>query len=152
MRTAPNVSVKDYEQGFPAEFERELIFLQSHYKFVHVYTSTASSCFITSDDPLLEFQCGEDMVLFLTITPHKLVRLSPRIEILKCEEACFEDFVNAMIWSKAFRYAFSHSDGIDVKKLEIIAQKWNMKPHWATQRFAIKGLSGGLPSRFQVQS
>ena len=152
MRNAPSGLVKDYEHGFPAEFEKELLFLQSHYKFVHVYTSTTSSCFITSDDPLLEFQCGEDMVLFLTITPQKLVRLSPRIETLKCEEACFEDFVNAMIWSKAFKYAFSHSDDVDVKKLEAIAEKWNMKPRWETQKVVIKGLLGGLPSRFQVQS
>jgi len=36
MRNAPMRAIGDYEREFPSEFEKELIYLQSNYKFLHV--------------------------------------------------------------------------------------------------------------------
>lgn len=139
---------KDFEREFPDEFEKELLFSESYYKFAHVYVCSGADFFITSDNPVVEVSCSEHFVRFLVLSPQKLVQFSSRNGRLSHEEECMEDFVNAMIWAGAHKYVFSHCGDLDIDKYEKTTNRWGMIPRLEEQKFSIQGYSGKLPSRF----
>lgn len=148
MRSALKEAGKDYEKEFPNEFEMELLFSKGYYTHAKVYTCSGSNFFVTSDDPVVEFSCSDHCVRFFVVSPQKLVQLSSRDGMFSHEQECFEDVVNSMILSKAFKHIYSHRDDVDINKYKRIADKWGMIPRLETQKVLIKNYAGGLPSRF----
>ena len=148
MRSALKDAGKDYEWEFRGEFEMELLFSKGYYTHAKVYTCSGSSFFVTSDDPIVEFSCYDHYVRFFVISPQKLIQLSSRDGMFSHEQECFEDFVNSMILSKAFKHIYSHRDNVDVTRYKSIADKWDMIPRLETQKVLIKNPAGGVPSGF----
>ena len=151
MRVALKQSGRHYEREFSEEFEKELFFSKSYYKFVHPYTCTGSNFFVTCDHPVIEMVSSGSMARFLVVSPRKLVQFSSRDGILVHNEEKFEDFVNSMMWNVAIAHVFSHSGDVDTGRFKVIADKWGAEAVLSTDRVAMRIPDGGLPNRFSHQ-
>jgi rhodanese-related sulfurtransferase len=133
MRRVFEESGQDYETEFAEEFRKELAFSKSYLCFVHDYKCSGINFFVTSDHPIVEFDCLGDIVRFFVLSPQRLLQFSSRNDVFSHEKESIEDIVNSMLWASSSEI-FSHRSDVDIEKLKTISEKWNMTPRLETQR------------------
>ncbi len=138
---------ENYEERFPEEFEKEVLYLKSRYSVA--YSFKTSNFFITSDNPIMEVCCLEQRLLFFAFSPQLFFRLSSEQGELSHGTESFEDFANAMTWSAAHKFVFSSRGDLEIEKYKAIADRREMIPKKETERIKLKGFTGELAAKFK---
>jgi hypothetical protein len=127
----------DYDARFKEEFEKELLF-SGYYTFVFTYRPADESHFwLTSDNPVIEFRIGDQLVRCCAISPQKMILFSP-INDRPTHELRMEDFFNAMVWANALEYLFSHRGDVSIEKFKEHAKAFGMFPRQEDMGFEIE--------------
>jgi len=122
-------SPEDYNRRFVSEFYKELAISRSRYPNVDIYRCQEGRFLVTSDHPVIELQIpGEtDYVRCFAKSPDCLVLFSGRAQSPQFEIPV-EDYFNAMVYSLADQFVFSHRNDVCIQTLREIAERFGMSP------------------------
>jgi hypothetical protein len=117
----------DWEERFKQELEVERLFA-GYYRFAFICELDGDNDYwLTSDNPVIEFAIGEDMVRCCSISPKRMILFSP-IDDVPAHELGIKNFFNAMVWANSDRYVFSHKNNVSMKRLQDDAKIFEMAP------------------------
>jgi hypothetical protein len=127
----------DWEQRFNQELQTERMF-SGYYRFVFICELTEDSNYwLTSDNPVIEFAIGEDLVRCCSISPKKMILFSPADDV-PTHELGIKTLFNTMVWANAHEYVFSHKGNVSINRLREDAQGFEMVPILETIGFEPK--------------
>jgi len=128
-------STADYETRFHEELSKERLFSQ-YYKYVYTHKIVEPDFAVTSDDPVIEFACGDFFVRGCAVSPHKLIFFSPHEGRLE-HELGLHDFFNGMMWGAPGERLYSHRPDLRVDHLSRIARDFDLRAVMEDVRFGV---------------
>jgi hypothetical protein len=132
-----NVSNINYKSDYKKLIDIENKF--SHYfPYCHKYKCDNGKYLVTSDNPILEFSVGVDIVRFLTISPEELLLFTPVNNIVHHEELEFTEMINSMLWANAYSKVFSNKKVLPYSTYEKNIKKWDMVGVYEETKFITK--------------
>lgn len=133
-RNNPNVN---YEIDYHKMIEKEMLF--SHYfKHSYICESTDGKYFITSDNPIIEIPSNDSIIRVFTISPTKLLLLTPIDEKIRSTEIEFTELVNTSLWANAYKYVFSDKKVLPLSTYDENIKKWNIVVKYEQSEYIIK--------------
>jgi hypothetical protein len=117
-------SAEEYEQRFPLELEKERLFA-NYYTNVYTHVCDDPKFLITSDNPVIEFQCDDFFMRCCPLFPRKVILFSPHSGKLD-HEAGLEEFINAMVWGATEECIYSHRKDLAVERLQAFTQAYGL--------------------------
>lgn len=129
----------NYIEKFDELFEEDIRFATNMFHHISVYDIPSDEFLITSDNPVLEFHCGENYVRVVSWTPNKAIVLS-HLDILGIthEELPFSEMINTMLYSGCYKEMYSNKKELPLEKYREYARKFNCSPDFYRQKFQIK--------------
>jgi hypothetical protein len=129
----------NYNEKFDELFEEDIVFANSMFPYILTYNCPPSEFLITSDNPVLEFHCGENYVRVVSWTPNKAIVFS-HIDVLGIthEELSFSEMINIMLYSGCYKEIYSNKKELPLEKYKEYARKFNCSPDFYRQKFQIK--------------
>ena len=124
----------DWERQFTQELEVERLFA-GYYRFAFICELDGDNDYwLTSDNPVIEFAIGEDMVRCCSISPKRMILFSP-VDDVPTHELGIKNFFNAMVWANSDQYVFSHKNNVSIKRLQDDAKIFEMAPRLESIQF-----------------
>lgn len=127
----------NYELDFNKLLDIEKTF-SNYFRYCYLCKCDKEKYFITSDNPILELTVGNEEVQILTLSPDKLILLTPIDDTVHHNEVEFTELINSMIWANAVNQVFSNRKELPISEYENNTDKLNLNAVLEKSQFKVK--------------